>query len=103
MCIRDRYQGATTALIETEQRYDFNLRWSILAFVGAGKDVYKRQTHVLFVWINQISYNIEPREKKILILEDEEVIYFTSTPGLFPVFGKEILELGGKYVWKFVQ
>ena len=60
-------------------------------------------THVLFVWINQISYDIEPREKKVLILEDEEVIYFTSTPGLFPVFGKEILERGGTYVWKFVQ
>jgi hypothetical protein len=60
-------------------------------------------THSLFVWINQISYDIGPREKKILILEEEEVIYFTSTPGLFPVFGKEILQRGNTYIWKFIQ
>lgn len=60
-------------------------------------------THHLFVWINQISYDIGPREKKILILEEEEVIYFTSTPGLFPVFGKENLQRGNTYIWKFVQ
>jgi len=29
-----RYQGVTIALIETEQRYDFNRRWSGLVFVG---------------------------------------------------------------------
>ena len=39
-----RYQGATTALIETEQRYDFNLRWSILAFVGAGKAIMRNES-----------------------------------------------------------
>lgn len=34
-----RYQGAITTVIETEQRYDFNLRWSIVGFVGAGKAI----------------------------------------------------------------
>jgi hypothetical protein len=32
-----RFQGYTTALIETEQRIDFSLRWSAVAFVGLGK------------------------------------------------------------------
>jgi hypothetical protein len=38
-----RYQGATTALIETEQRFDFNLRWSMVAFGGVGKAVMRDQ------------------------------------------------------------
>jgi hypothetical protein len=59
--------------------------------------------HTLFVWINKISYDIAPREKKTLILDDEEVIYFSSTPGLFPVFGKEFLQRGNTYIWKIVQ
>ncbi len=57
----------------------------------------------LFVWINKISYDLSPREKKTLVLEDEEVIYFSSTPGLFPVFGKELLQRGSTYIWKIVQ
>lgn len=36
-----RYQGNTTVLFETEQRYDFNLRWSMVAFAGLGKAVQK--------------------------------------------------------------
>ena len=32
-----RFQGKTTALVETEQRIDFNLRWSAVAFAGVGK------------------------------------------------------------------
>jgi hypothetical protein len=32
-----RYQGRTTALVETEQRIDFNLRWSAVAFGGVAK------------------------------------------------------------------
>ena len=34
-----RYQGATTVLAETEQRFDLNLRWSVLAFGGVGKAI----------------------------------------------------------------
>ena len=34
-----RYQGATTVLMETEQRFDFNLRWSMVAFAGVGKAI----------------------------------------------------------------
>ena len=34
-----RYQGATTVLAETEQRFDLNLRWSVLGFVGIGKAI----------------------------------------------------------------
>jgi hypothetical protein len=55
----------------------------------------------LFVWINKFSYDIAPHEKKILIPEDEEVIYFSSAPGMFPVFGREILQKGNTYIWKF--
>lgn len=32
-----RYQGKQTLLVETEQRFDLNLRWSLVGFVGAGK------------------------------------------------------------------
>ena len=38
-----RYQGATTALIETEQRFDLNLRWSVVAFAGVGKAIMRDQ------------------------------------------------------------
>ena len=39
-----RYQGYTTALVETEQRYDFNLRWSAVGFGGLGKAMGKNQS-----------------------------------------------------------
>lgn len=55
----------------------------------------------LFIWINKISYDISPYEKKILILDAEEITYFSSAPGLFPIFGKEILQKGSTYIWKF--
>lgn len=58
-------------------------------------------TQTLFVWVNKFSYDIGPREKKVLILDEEEVIYFSSTPGMFPVFGKETLQKGSTYVWRF--
>jgi hypothetical protein len=32
-----RFQGYTTALVETEQRIDLSLRWSAVAFAGLGK------------------------------------------------------------------
>lgn len=32
-----RYQGTTIGILETEQRYDFNLRWSGVAFGGTAK------------------------------------------------------------------
>ena len=32
-----RFQGYTTALVETEQRFDLSLRWSAVAFAGLGK------------------------------------------------------------------
>ena len=34
-----RYQGETTFLLETEQRFDFKNRWSLVAFLGAGKAI----------------------------------------------------------------
>lgn len=39
-----RYQGQTTALIETEQRIDLNLRWSVLGFAGYGKTIQENQS-----------------------------------------------------------
>lgn len=58
-------------------------------------------TKPLFIWINKMSYDISPFEKKILVLNAEEITYFSSAPGLFPIFGKEILQKGNIYVWKF--
>lgn len=55
----------------------------------------------LYVWINGNSYSLSPFEKKVLIMNSEEIIYFSSAPGLFPVFGKENLTKGKSYRWSF--
>ena len=34
-----RYQGVTTMVLETEQRYDLNFRWSVVGFGGLGKAI----------------------------------------------------------------
>lgn len=60
-------------------------------------------THPLFVWINKFSYDISPYEKKVLIMDNEDIVYFSSAPGLFPVFGKEVLQRGNTYIWKFSE
>jgi hypothetical protein len=60
-------------------------------------------THTLFVWINKFSYDILPYEKRVLIMDNEDIIYFSSARGLFPVFGRETLKKGNKYVWEFSQ
>lgn len=39
-----RYQGTSTYLMETEQRYDFNLRWSGVAFGGMAKAYNEKQS-----------------------------------------------------------
>lgn len=55
----------------------------------------------LFVWINRHIYNLSAYEKKVLVMDTEEIIFFSSAPGLFPVFGKEILKKGNTYRWHF--
>ncbi|WP_027125548.1 BamA/TamA family outer membrane protein [Gelidibacter mesophilus] len=39
-----RYQGHTTMLLATEQRYDFTRRWSGVAFGGVGKAIQRNQS-----------------------------------------------------------
>jgi hypothetical protein len=39
-----RYQGASTVLLETEQRFDMNLRWSLLGFGGLAKAIDKNKS-----------------------------------------------------------
>ncbi|HEY6506341.1 MAG TPA: BamA/TamA family outer membrane protein [Chitinophagaceae bacterium] len=39
-----RYQGATTVLLETEQRIDLNLRWSVVGFGGLGKAIERNES-----------------------------------------------------------
>ena len=34
-----RYQGKTTLVVETEQRFDLDGRWSVLGFAGYGKTI----------------------------------------------------------------
>ncbi len=55
----------------------------------------------LYVWINSSTYNLLPFEKKNLIMQTEDIMFFSSAPGLFPVFGKEILKKGNSYRWDF--
>jgi hypothetical protein len=60
-----------------------------------------RTNHSLFVWINRKIFNLAPNEKKDLIFSEEEITYFSSAPGLYPVFGREILKKGNSYMWNF--
>jgi len=55
----------------------------------------------LYIWINSNSYNLSPFEKKVLVMDTEDITFVSSAPGLFPVFGKEILKKGNSYRWKF--
>jgi hypothetical protein len=64
-------------------------------------ELVNRTKHILYVWINNNSYNLSPLEKKTLITNDGEITYFSSAPGLFPVCGKEILKKGNTYQWNF--
>jgi hypothetical protein len=64
-------------------------------------ELINRTDHSLFVWINKNIFNLAPHEKKDLIFNDEEITYFSSAPGLYPVFGREILKKGNSYKWNF--
>jgi hypothetical protein len=64
-------------------------------------ELINRTERSLFVWINKNIYNLAPHEKKDLIFNDEEITFFSSAPGLFPVFGREILKKGNTYKWDF--
>jgi hypothetical protein len=66
-----------------------------------GIELVNRTNHPLFIWINKMTYHLEPFEKKDLVFGEEDIIYFSSSPGLFPVFGREILKKGFKYKWNF--
>jgi len=65
-------------------------------------ELINRTDHSLFVWINRSIFNLAPHEKKDLVFNDEEITYFSSAPGLYPVFGREILKKGYSYKWDFI-
>jgi len=64
-------------------------------------DMINQTSETLYVWINGNTYNLFPFEKKVLLMTVEEITFFSSAPGLFPVFGKEILKRGNTYRWNF--
>lgn len=64
-------------------------------------ELINRTEHSLFVWINRNIYSLASHEKKELVFNVEEITYFSSAPGLFPVFGREILKKGNTYSWDF--
>jgi hypothetical protein len=66
-----------------------------------GIELINKTDHSLFIWINKNIYNLPPHEKKDLIFTDEEITYFSSGPGLYPVFGRETLKKGNSYKWNF--
>jgi hypothetical protein len=66
-----------------------------------GIELINRTRHSLFIWINKNIYSLAPYEKKDLVFNDEEITYFSSAPGLYPVFGREILKKGCSYKWDF--
>jgi hypothetical protein len=64
-------------------------------------EIINRTSHSLFIWINKNIYSLAPHEKKDLVFTDEEITYFSSAPGLYPVFGREILKKGYTYKFEF--
>jgi uncharacterized protein YgiM (DUF1202 family) len=64
-------------------------------------ELVNRTDNSLFLWINRNTYSLAPHERKDLIFTEEEIIYFSSAPGLYPVFGREILKKGNTYKWDF--
>ncbi len=64
-------------------------------------ELVNRTNHSLFIWINKNSYSLAPFEKKVLVLQSEEIVFFSSAPGLYPVFGREILQKGNTFRWVF--
>jgi len=79
------------------ERSDTNATGDILI------ELINRTDNSLFVWINRNNYSLAPHEKKDLIFTDEEITYFSSAPGLYPVFGREILKKGNTYKWNFTR
>jgi uncharacterized protein YgiM (DUF1202 family) len=66
-------------------------------------ELINRTDNTLFVWINKNIYNLAPHEKKNLIFSEENITFFSSAPGLYPVFGREILKKGNAFSWDFTQ
>ena len=64
-------------------------------------ELYNRTNEDLFIWINGISYDLEPREIKTLQFDDNEIHYFAAAKGIFPVYGLESLMKGYTYKWDF--
>lgn len=64
-------------------------------------EMINQTTKTLYIWINSVSYSLSPFEKKVLIMDNEDITFFSSAPGLFPAFGKEILKKGNCYRWNF--
>ncbi len=64
-------------------------------------EMINQTSETLYIWINSNSYSLSPFEKKVLLMNKEDITFFSSAPGLFPVFGKEILEKGNTYRWNF--
>ena len=83
------------------QKQHFFERSDTLSSEDVQIELINRTNRALFVWINRNSYSLDAFEKKELIFDDENIIYFSSSPGLFPVFGRETLKKGYKYRWDF--
>jgi uncharacterized protein YgiM (DUF1202 family) len=64
-------------------------------------ELVNQTSKTLYVWINKNTYNIYPFEKKVLVMNTEDILFFSSAPGLYPVFGREILKKGNSYRWNF--
>lgn len=48
---RSRYQGKEAYLVETEQRYDFSMRWSGVAFTGLAKAIPRNESFGDAQWV----------------------------------------------------
>ena len=66
-----------------------------------GIELVNQTSESLFVWINGITYDLDPYELKTLNFKEAEIQYFAAAPSIFPVFGTEVLQHGYSYTWKF--
>ena len=70
---------------------------------GVEIEIINHTSKTLYIWINSNTYNLFPFEKKSLVMDTEDIVFFSSAPGLFPVFGKEILKRGSTYQWNILS
>ncbi|GMQ29481.1 BamA/TamA family outer membrane protein [Algoriphagus confluentis] len=83
-----RYQGTATYLLETEQRLDLSLRWSVLGFVGAAKAIPEDKTFGNADWVNNYGVGFRYLAARLFKLRmGVDLAWSQESFGYYIVFG----------------